>query len=89
MFWIILYITTTHTNIFSRTKIQKTKTKQLSAKITYRDLFEMLRRDGCSSITLPINDYERFKKYATKSKMIDKLHFNKFHGAFVVTKIKT
>lgn len=61
----------------------------MTAKITYKHLFEMLSRNGCTSITMPISDLTRFTKYATKNKMIDNLHFEKLNGAFVVTKIKT
>lgn len=60
----------------------------MNATITYKHLFQMLSRDGCSSITMPIADYDSFKKYATKNKMIDKLRFEKLSGSFVVTKIK-
>lgn len=60
----------------------------MATKITYRDLFAMLQRGGCTSITLPTGDLCAFKKYATKNKMIDNLNFEQLHGSFVVTRKK-
>lgn len=61
----------------------------MASKITYRDLFDMLKRDGCTSITMPMSDFNSFEKYAKRAKYFDELKFEKLNGAFVVTKIKT